>query len=550
MGDGVYHNCQFISPTISIPDCVSGIGTGVFDGCSLALNYTWPSALTEIPAHTFKNCLNLEALVIPSWVDTIGDSTFRNCSLAEGSINIHSDVVYIGQEAFRNCTEIGQVLFNNTNQIDILTRTFRGCTSLSGTVVLNNVRNIYQEPFRDTSIDFVQWNDVAGSNRIEDQAFEETSSITGMSLPSGLVYVGTRSFQKAYSLREIDLSDTNISAIGNQAFLQTTSMSGINLDNGQLLTIGAQCFRESFIESIEIPDPVSSIAYNCFDRCTNLKEVNFSTNQLTTFDSSLFISAFYPGANSIIMPTNLDTVKNSCFQNSNISGVVDFSDTNLSTIEYLAFYNCDLLEAVKFPATLGFIARNMFELSNNLVWVSGDGITELQYNVFKDCPNFSGFMGSPSGLPPSLKIIGNENFVRCEDIKPRQNYLISGNIESIGNSNWYQQTSTQSLTIHDSFSGSIGDSNWRDVGNMGDLSILFDNTDATIGSENWKDCNLMTDVYINCPYSAWVGTNNFNNASTNLNIRIKNTHYNDYITNNWSGSQGVNPQATISSYVP
>ena len=551
LGIGAYQNCEFISPTISIPECVSGMGTNVFNGCSLALNYTWPSTLTTIPDSTFRNCSNLEAFVIPSWVDTIEANAFRNCPLAEGSINIHSDVVYVGAAAFQGSTEIGQVLFNNTNQIDILANTFLDCTSLSGTLVLSNVRDIYSKPFNNTNIDFIQWNDVAGPNVIQTQAFEDNTSITGISLPSGLSYVGARSFQRASSLKEIDLSDTNVSAIGNNVFIQATSMSGVDLDNGELLSIGYQCFRQSFIESIEIPDPVSTIGFSCFDRCTNLKEVNFSTNQLTTFESNLFQSAFYPGANSIIMPTNLDTVKVSCFQTSNISGVVDFSDTNLSTIQYQAFYSCPLLEAVKFPATLGFIARDMFELSNNLVWVSGDGITELENDVFKDCPNFSGFMGAPSGLPPSLEVIGNDNFVRCGNIKPRQNYLISGNIESIGNFNWYQQTSTQSLIIHDSFSGSIGNSNWRDVGNMGELSILFDNADGTIGSENWKDCNLMTDVYINCPYSAWVGTNNFNNASTNLNIRIKNTHFNDYtVANNWSGEQGVNPQATISSYVP
>ena len=170
--------------------------------------------------------------------------------------------------------------------------------------------------------------------------------------------------------------------------------------------------------------------------------------------------------------------------------------------------------------------------------------------MFKDCPNFSGFMGHPSGLPSSLKIIENDAFVRCGNIKPRQNYLISGNIESIGNYNWFQQNSTQSLVIHDSFSGSIGSNNWDTVSNMGELSILFDNTNASIGSNNWKNCNLITDVYINCPYSVWVGTNNFDNASSNINIRIKNTHYNDYINNNWSGQQGVNPNATISSYVP
>ena len=548
-----YKSCKSISPTISIPDCVSGMGNGVFENCSSAKNYTWPTALTEIKDRTFYGCTSIEDIYIPTWVDTIGQESFYNCQSASGTLNIHSDVTYIGTQCFYNCESLQQVLFNNTNQIDILTETFRYCSSLSGTLILNNVRDVYQKAFNDTDIDFIQWNNIDGPNYIRTRAFQDNKSLTGISLPSGLRSIHRQAFQSADNLKEFDISDTYVSNISQTALYSTLSLSGVdavNLDNGQLLNIGNSAFGVSNIEYIEIPDPVTNIGTSCFSQCTNLKEVDFSTTQLTEFKTSLFSSAFYRGFNNIIMPVNLDTVGVSCFQASNISGTVDFSETNLISIGYRCFENCDLLEAVKFPATTKTLDFESFELCDNLVWISGDGLEEFGDSMFKDCPNFSGFMGHPSGLPSSLKIIENDAFVRCGNIKPRQNYLISGNIESIGNYNWFQQNSTQSLVIHDSFSGSIGSNNWDTVSNMGELSILFDNTNASIGSNNWKNCNIITNVYINCPYSVWVGTNNFDNASSNINIRIKDTHYNDYINNNWSGQQGVNPNATISSYVP
>ncbi len=302
------------------------------------------------------------------------------------------------------------------------------------------------------------------------------------------------------------------------------------------------------MEYIEIPQPVSFMDYYCFRNCTNLKDINFSTNQLTEIKFNTFENSFHYGPNSITFPTSLNTIGSNAFKGSNISGVVDLSQTNLNSNDYGTFSYTPLLEGIKYPPSMKFVDRTGCA-NSSIVWVSGSGLTGLHTGAFKDSVDFSGFIEAPSGLPDSLRFIQDDVFVRCASIKPRQNYLISGNIESIGNFNWYQQASTQSVIIHESFSGSIGDDNWSSVGNLGNLSIKFDNATASIGSRNWKDCDLISNVYIDCPYSVWVGTNNFDNAS-NCDFFIKNTHHADYISNNWSGLQGVNAISTISSYTP
>lgn len=113
---------------------------------------------TEISSKTFMSCLNLEKILIPEGIVTIGDDSFNNCKNLEslefadsvetigfaaflGCENIRSinfkNIVTIGSYSFRYCYQLTNIFFPNTLK-DISTNTFEWCNSLTNITLEDN----------------------------------------------------------------------------------------------------------------------------------------------------------------------------------------------------------------------------------------------------------------------------------------------------------------------------------------------------------------------------------------------------------------------------
>ena len=97
--------------TLVIPDNVTSISGGTFNGCTSLTSITIPDSVTRIGGSTFKGCTNLTSITIPDSITSIDNYAFDGCSSL-------TDVYYAGTEddwanitmgdynAFLNCTTI------------------------------------------------------------------------------------------------------------------------------------------------------------------------------------------------------------------------------------------------------------------------------------------------------------------------------------------------------------------------------------------------------------------------------------------------------------
>ncbi len=92
-----------------IPEGVTSIGMGAFEGCTGLTSIEIPSSVTSIGDDAFLSCDGLTSIEIPSSVTSIGDYAFTNCT-GLTSIEIPSSVTSIGRLAFSCCSGLTSIV--------------------------------------------------------------------------------------------------------------------------------------------------------------------------------------------------------------------------------------------------------------------------------------------------------------------------------------------------------------------------------------------------------------------------------------------------------
>ena len=103
--------------------------------------------VTSIGSNAFRNCSQLDSIILPSTLEWIGDNAFRNCGNLK-SIMLPSRLKETGYSVFRNCTSLISVKMSNS-----LTRieesTFANCSCLTEITIPNSVNTIGYAAFED-----------------------------------------------------------------------------------------------------------------------------------------------------------------------------------------------------------------------------------------------------------------------------------------------------------------------------------------------------------------------------------------------------------------
>ena len=139
---------------------------------------------------------------------------------------------------------------------------------------------------------------------IGNNAFQDCSSLTSISLPESLTSIGNNAFAGCDELTSITLP-AGVTTIGKEAFYSCRRLTSISLPTN-LTSIGDRAFYGcDELASIDLPAGVTSIGNKAFSYCSSLTSITLPTN-LTSIKDETF--SYCSSLTSISLPAGVTSI--------------------------------------------------------------------------------------------------------------------------------------------------------------------------------------------------------------------------------------------------
>lgn len=199
----IFGSKKDISNILIIPNGVTSIGNGAFNGCKHLTSVIIPDSVKSIGDYAFSNCFSLASITIPASVTQISNTAFYFCYKLT---NISIDKNNLGYDSRNDCNAIIETA---TNTLII------GCKN---TIIPDSITSI------------------------GDEAFFYCTGLTSIAIPDSIISIGDSAFECCFCLTDIKIPDS-VKSIGNHAFEACYSLKNITIPNN-VINIGKDIFSD------------------------------------------------------------------------------------------------------------------------------------------------------------------------------------------------------------------------------------------------------------------------------------------------------------------
>lgn len=302
---------------------------------------------------------------------------------------------------------------------------------------------------------------------------------------TGIREIVNSTFEDCSKIESIILPNS-ITSIGVWAFGNCSKLKEIVIPNS-VTRIGSSALMGTGIESISIPASVTEIESYTFYACTSLKSIDIP-NSITRIGENAFDCCYSLVA--IDIPNSVSYIGEDAFlECQNLESIT--LPNSIKTLERGLFYNCYKLSSVKIPDSVTLIHELAFVNCWALTQITlPDSLTAIGA-AFSGCENLKSFYG---------KFSSNDN--RCISTDGELiafapagliSYTIPNSITKIGKRAFIECDKLEEIIIPDGVT-KIGEWAFSECHNLD--NVIIPGSVAFIDSSAFYNCDQLTTVYI------------------------------------------------------
>ena len=267
--------------------------------------FTIPSGVTNIASGAFGSCEGLTGLEIPASVTSISEYAFENCT-GLTNVTIPSSVKNIDTKAFSGCKNLDLVISNAKENVTVKSGALDDCKSVTWDLLVDESESPLKfNVLTETTAEVTDENCVEGS----------------VTIPSKVVIDG-----KTYS----------VVSIADYAFKNCKDLTGITIPSS-VVKIGTRAFQSSGLTTIELPSSITSIDYGLFSSCSDLVSVKIPSS-VESIGESAFVGC--TSLTNLELSSSVKSIGVMAFYGcENLDLVIDNSEDNVE-VRPQAFQNC------------------------------------------------------------------------------------------------------------------------------------------------------------------------------------------------------------------
>ena len=301
--------------TTTIPNIVTSIGYGAFEGCIDLTSVTIPNSVTSIGDYAFYMCSGLTSVTIPNSVTSIGENAFCCCD-GLTSVTIPNSVESIGYEAFSLCSGLTSITIPNSVTY-IANSAFRWCEVLASIVVdegnpyydsRNNCNAIIETATNDLIVGCKSTEIPNSVESIGTWAFTDCFGLTSITIPNSVTYIGFMAFSGCSGLTSIAIPNS-VTSLGYRAFGGCSGLTSVTIPNS-VTSIGEKAFSGcSGLTSVTIGNSVTSIGESAFSWCQSLQDLYCYAENVPSTNATAFNSSNYSNATLHVPAGSIESYK-------------------------------------------------------------------------------------------------------------------------------------------------------------------------------------------------------------------------------------------------
>ena len=346
---------------------------------------------TEVICDGALRSTHIRSVKLPSTIISIGSEAFAdNYNLV--SCNIPASVKYIAHDnPWRKCFDI--------MNMDIQSKNF---IIKDGILYSSDFRIVYGAIYWKSVFNIDNRSKKICANAFLSNRFNK-NKLKSIGL-SNIEYIGIAAFSGCESLQSVTIPNS-VTSIGDRAFSSCKSLQSVTIPNS-VTSIGDRAFYlcES-LQSVTIPNSVTSIGDEAFSSCTSHQSVTI-LNSVTSIGYEAFSSC--TSLQSVTIPNSVTSIGNSAFSGCNSLQSITIPNSITSIGDY-AFSSCFSLQSITIPNSVTSIGNGAFSGCKSLQSITiPNSVTNIGDNAFSDCESLQSIT-----IPNSVTKIGDGAFSGC-----------------------------------------------------------------------------------------------------------------------------------------